>query len=133
MKRAGILGLAIVLTLGLAVSASQAAKAKKVASEVEVDGYYPPPDYEFAFVGDVFARQNKCERNRTVTLYYDESGKAENVGVDVTDRTGDWTIAPNLIGSDDPFYAVVDRKVVRKGDKKIVCKADTSPRVFVPA
>jgi hypothetical protein len=130
MKRAAILGLVSVLTLGLAATTSHA-KAKRVASEVEIDGIGPPTTYD-SWVGDVHSSKPKCERNRTVTVYYEEGGEPEDQGTDTTDRTGDWVI-PILFVGDDPYYAVVDRKVIKKGDKKTICKGDTSPRVPFPA
>jgi len=127
MKRAGILGLTIALIAGLAIAGPAMGKAKKIESEVEIDGWGPPTTYD-KFVGDVHSRKPKCERNRTVTLYYEEPGFTKNVGSDVTDETGDWSIEPLVFG-DDPYYVTVDRKKVGKGKKKLVCKEDTSPSV----
>jgi hypothetical protein len=130
MKRAGILGLAIVLIAGLAIASPATGKAKRITSEVEIDGLGPPTTYN-SFVGDVHSRKSKCERNRTVTLYYEEAGQTEQLGSDTTDETGDWVLPIVVIG-DDPYYVVVDRKKVGKGDKKLICKADTSPRAAPP-
>jgi hypothetical protein len=129
MKRAGILGLAVALSFGLAAGPAHA-KAKKVDSVVEIDGWGPPATYD-RFVGDVHSRKPKCERNRAVTMYYEEPGADLVVGAGVTDETGDWTIQPVFAGEDDPYYVIVDRKKVGTGKKKLVCKEDTSPSVQV--
>jgi hypothetical protein len=130
MKRAGILSLAIVLTLGLAVTASQAAKAKKVDSEVEVDGWkFPPPNFDFTLVGDVYSKKNKCEKGRAITVYaYDQpTDEPVEVGTATTDRTGDWELEPIDPGANNYHSASVARKKIGHGDKKLICKADESP------
>jgi hypothetical protein len=120
---------AIALVLGIALGTAHAAKPKKVKSQVEIEWYEGSLD----FFGDVHSKKNKCEKNRTVILYYQVGGEFENVGTDTTDHTGDWSISPNLIGDGDPFYASVEKMKRGKGDKKIVCKADDSPEfVLVP-
>jgi hypothetical protein len=129
MKRAGILGLAIVLTLGLGLPASQAAKTKKVASEVDIDGFRPGPP-AFTFVGNVYAKKPKCVRNRTVTVFRTEGGTHELVGTSTSDETGDWELADSA-GSGDYEVEVAKRKV-KKGDKKLICKADVSPTYVLP-
>jgi hypothetical protein len=130
MKAAGLIVSMAVLVAGLAIASPALGKAKKVESVVEIDGWGPPTTYD-AFVGDVHSRKPKCERNRTITMYYEEPGEDEIVGAGVTDETGDWTIQPEFAGLDDPYYVVVDRSKVGKGKKKLVCKEDTSPSVQV--
>ena len=130
MKAAGLVVSMAVLITGLAIAGPAMGKAKKVESEVEIDGFGPPTTYD-SFVGDVHSRKPKCERNRTVTLYYEEGGTPDNIGTDTTDETGDWEMQV-LVPGDDPYYVTVDRKKVGKGDKKIVCKGDTSPSVGLP-
>jgi hypothetical protein len=125
MKRAGVLGAAIVLTLGLAVPASQAAKAKKIASEVEISGLSIPGS-TVLMVGDVHSRKPKCERKRDVTVFFDDGSGRETLASTTTDRTGDWEIVPGPFADGD-YVAEVDSKKITKGDKKIVCKADASP------
>jgi hypothetical protein len=125
VKRTALLGLAVALAFGIDV-APAAAKAKKVESVVEIDGWGPPNTYD-GFVGDVHSRKPKCERNRLVTLYYEGT----EAGTDTTDETGDWEIEVVFIG-DDPYFVTVDRKVIKKGGKKLVCKADTSPSAQLP-
>jgi hypothetical protein len=66
-----------------------------------------------------------------VILIYDEEPAHFQAGNDVTDRDGHWAIQPVAIG-DDPYYAVVKRKVVGRGDGKLICKADRSPRSAPP-
>jgi hypothetical protein len=134
MKRAGILGLAIALTLGLAVPASQAAKAKKVDSEVEVEGwYYPPPEYHWTLVGDVHAKTNKCEKGREVTILGLDSATDDGVvqGTVTTDGTGDWEFDIQDLDFKPYHAAEVERKkIIKANGKKIVCKADRSPALY---
>jgi hypothetical protein len=129
MKRAGTLSLAIVLTLGLAVTASHAAKAKRVASEVEVSGWHFLAG-DATFVGDVHSKKSKCEKGRAITVYaYDDpTDDPTEVGTTATDGTGDWELDPPDMGVPNNYHsASVDRKKVRRGDKKLICKADESP------
>jgi hypothetical protein len=130
MRRALILVPVALLTVAVAAAPSQAAKAKKLASKVEIEALEPNAD--FNFIGDVHSRKNKCERNRTVILYYSVGGDFENVGTTTTDRTGDWELSPNLFG-DDAFYAAVEKRKIGVGDKKLVCKAADSPQFFPEA
>ena len=128
MKRAGLLGLAIVLTLGLAVPASQAAKAKKVATEVDIDGFRPTP---FTFVGNAYAKKPKCVRNRSVTVFRTEGGTHDLAGTATTDETGDWQLTPDVVGSGD-YEVEVAKKKIKKHGKRLVCKADVSTYVLPP-
>jgi hypothetical protein len=126
MKRAGILGLAIVLVLGITVGASHA-KLKRVASEVDIDGYdVQPPDFEFTLVGNVYSKKPKCVRNRVVTVFDTDGGQAEPVGTTTTDRTGDWRLVPDPLTPGN-YEAQVARKRVGKPGKKLVCNGDLSP------
>jgi hypothetical protein len=134
MKRAGILGLAIVLMLGLAVTASQASKTKtkKVNSEVDIDAwYFPPPDYDFSFIGNVYSKKAKCVPNRTVTVFFTGGGGHELVGTTTTDSTGDWQLFEDSPSIGDHEAEVEKKKINRRG-KKLVCKADVSPTFFLP-
>jgi hypothetical protein len=124
MRRAGILGVAIVLVLGLAVGSSQAAKAKKVASSVDIDGFANEP--EFSFVGNVYAKKAKCVRNREVTVFFTDEGAHDPVGTTTTDQTGDWVFPAETLEIGD-YEAEVAKKRVGKGEKKLVCKAGVSP------
>jgi hypothetical protein len=138
MKRPGVLGLAIVLTFGLAVSASQAAKTKKVASLIEIEG----TEFVFkgtgsaTFFGDVHSEKNKCERGREVTLRNTEPppGVPEVQGTVNTDHTGDWELEVPLDDlSGGPYVAEVARKKIKRDDWKLVCKAAASgPLVLEP-
>lgn len=127
MKRLGVLCLAVVLSLGLAAGTAHAAKAKKVVSEVDIDGWHQaPPEFLVTFVGNVYAKKAKCVRNRQVSIYYTEGGVHEFVGTTTTDRTGDWRLTPDSTPSGD-YEAEVARKKVKKGGKKLVCKSAVSP------
>jgi hypothetical protein len=129
LTRAGAIGLALVLVLGFAAPSTQAAKPKKVASKVDIDGRdQQPPDFDTELVGNVYSKQPKCVRNREVTIF--REGDSEPVGTVTTDRTGDWrvTVDPNF-GS---FEARVAKRKVRKRGQKIVCKKDTSPTFVLP-
>jgi hypothetical protein len=130
IQRKSVMALVMALTLGLAVGTSQAAKTKKLVSNIEIEGL--APNTAFTFIGDVHSRKNKCERNRTVTLYYNVGGEFEDVGTTTTDRTGDWEISPNLVG-DTAFYAAVEKRKIGAGDRKLVCKAADSPQFFLEA
>jgi hypothetical protein len=131
VKRAGILSLAIVLVLGLTVGASHAAKPKKVASEVDIDGYdFQPPSFEFTFIGNVYSKKPKCVRNRVVTVFDTDGGQAEPVGTTTTDHTGDWRLDPDPLTPGN-YQAQVARKRVGKPGKRLVCKVDTSPTFFL--
>jgi hypothetical protein len=123
--------MATALMLGLAVPTTQAAKPKKIASEVDIDGFHQfPPNFDFTFVGNVYAKKPKCVRNRSVTVFYTEGGAHELVGTATTDETGDWGLA-DLVGSGD-YEAEVSKRTVKKGDKKLVCRADVSPTYVLP-
>jgi hypothetical protein len=129
MRRAPTLGLAIVLTLGLAVSASQAAKPKKVATEAEIEFVDAEPSGT-TFKGDISSRKPKCEKGRDVTVIYTGSfpGVDDPVGTATTDRTGDWILSrPNTGLAVGTYVIDVDRRKIKMGDKQIICKATTSP------
>jgi hypothetical protein len=131
MKRAGILGVVMVLALGLAAGTTHAAKAKKVASEVDFYGVDMPPGHQVQFVGNVYAKKPKCVRNRSVTIFF--TAKAEtirkSIGTVTTDKTGDWRIEPETspVGT---YEAEVAKKKVKKHGKKLVCKPDISASFF---
>jgi ABC-type glycerol-3-phosphate transport system substrate-binding protein len=129
MKKAGLLALVVIVATALAAIAE--AKAKRVASEVEVTGWYfeDSEDNDFIMVGDVHANKPKCEKNRTVTVYEQNelSDPRVVVATVTTDKTGDWS---RNYGSDFPgnyTSADVDRKKIEKRKKNLVCKADSSP------
>jgi hypothetical protein len=66
----------------LAVSASHAAKAKKVDSLVEIDAwYYPPPDEDWTLFGDVHARKSKSQPSPDVDEGEREPPKLPGAGV----------------------------------------------------
>jgi hypothetical protein len=112
MKRAGILGLAIVLTLGLGVSASQAAKTKKIATEAEVEGIRDADGGMITFVGDVHSLRSKCEKRRDVTVVYNGPEPDPHfVGTATTDKTGDWELTRAVSGLSEGNYAVEVRGV----------------------
>jgi hypothetical protein len=122
--------LIIVLALVLAAPASTAAKPKKVASEVDIDGWdSQPPDFEFTFVGNVYSKQPKCVRNREVTVFV--ASNPDPVGTATTDHTGEWRSAPDTLVAGGTYEAHVAKKKVRKRGKKLVCTADTSPGLFL--
>jgi hypothetical protein len=129
-RTAALLACTIALVAGLAVAGIADAKAKKVISEVEIDAFsVQPPDFDFFFVGDVHSNKPKCEKGRTVNVSYVGPAPPFDIGTTTTDRTGDWELHPELTGQGD-YVAVVDRKKIKKGEKKIVCKAATSPEFY---
>jgi hypothetical protein len=129
MRRVALIGLATALIFGLGIGVTQAAKAKKLATKIEIEGFEFPGGPVLRFFGDVHSPKNKCERNREVTLRNTgpPKGSSEEVGTVTTDHTGDWEVD---VGFEDltagPYIANVARKKIKKGDKKIVCKAATS-------
>jgi hypothetical protein len=134
MKRAGILGLAIALTLGLGAGASQAAKPKKVKTEPEIEGFRTFPGNQSEFFGDVHSKKSKCEKRREVTLVYTGPGPGTGPVFDVTetDGTGDWVVDPAPFAVQQGDYIVeIARKRVGAGDKRLTCKAATSPPKFI--
>ena len=123
------LALLAVLVASLMVatgSATAGGGAPKIGSQVHMHGVGPDPTYDH-WVGDVHSRKRKCERRRIVTVFYEETPSPESVGSDTTDRQGHWQVPVAVLGKDDPYYAVVSRKVIGRGDNKVVCKADQSP------
>jgi hypothetical protein len=129
MKRAVILGLAIALSLGLAVGASQAAKPKKVKTQAEIEGFRVFPGPRGELFGDVHSKKSKCEKGRRVTL----RAPIESFGGTVTtDATGDWVYdtGPSAPPAGNYFIEVA-RKRVGSGDKKLICKAAMSPEEFI--
>jgi hypothetical protein len=132
LRRAGIVAVATALTLAFAAAPTNAAEKKKVASEVDIDGWdYQPPLYEINIIGNVYSKRPKCVRNRSVTLFLGGVG-GEAVGSTTTDSTGDWRTVPEALVAGGEYQAEVAKKRVRKQDKKIVCQADTSPTFILP-
>jgi hypothetical protein len=132
MRKAVVIALAVTLTLGLGVGTADAAKAKRVSSEVDIDGYNsPPPTYEFRFVGNVYSKKAKCVPNRSVSLFLVNGGAHELVGSGTTDETGDWAIKPENLLAGGEYRAEVEKRKRKKGDKKLICKADVSPVFFI--
>ena len=132
MKRAGILGLAIVSTLGLSVAATQATPNKvKVKSEVEIDDFGTPKEPDVTFFGDVTADKRKCVKGRKVKLRQLTDGI--DAGADKTNRSGQWEVTFN--GNEIPpgdFQATVKKRKVKQrkdGEVKKVytCKKAVSP------
>jgi len=131
MKQAGVLGLAIVLALGVAAGVSQAAKAKKAKTEIEIEEIrFVSGAYEF--FGDVHSKKPKCEKGRDVTLVHLGPPPAPEpvLGTDTTDATGDWEIPPSTVHA-GKYVVEVARKRTGKGDKKLICKPATSPEFLV--
>ena len=133
VKRAGSVGLAIVLTLGLGVAVTQAKPKKlKVKTEAVIHGFDSssnPPNV--TFFGDVDAKKDRCERKRKVDLQQTSEGL--DAGSAKSDDDGDWEVT--FDGNDIPegdFQATVRKKRVKKkkdGEVKkvFICKQATSP------
>jgi hypothetical protein len=129
-RPAALLACMIALVAGLAAAGIADAKAKKVVSEVEIDAYnVQPPDFTFFFVGDVHSNKPKCEKSRTVTVSYVGPNPGYELGTTITDHTGDWALHPEVT-SQGYYVAEVERKKIKKGDKKLVCKAAISPEFY---
>jgi hypothetical protein len=130
MKRAGTLGVAIALTLSLAVTPSFATKPKKVKTEAEVEGVRFFPGGLSEFFGDVHSRKSKCEKGRDVRLVFAGQKPIGDplIGTAKTDRTGDWVVDTSGFAiQQGPYVAEVERKRVGSGAKKLTCKGTTSP------
>jgi hypothetical protein len=114
------------LALGVASGTTQAAKTKKVASEVDIDGV--DQQGQVTFIGNVYAKKAKCVPNRTVTILFTEDGGTtpEPVGTVTSDATGDWRFVPDSSPPGD-YQAEVAKKKFKKHGKKLVCKPDISP------
>jgi hypothetical protein len=139
MKRAGIICLAIVFSLGLGVAATHAAPKVKVESDVYLN---PDNDYDddtgiVTVYGDVSAKRRKCERRRDVTLRQVDQDLI--AGTDKTDDSGDYAIEFSGIGAIDTgnFQAKAAKRKIKKrknGEvvKTIICKAASSPVEQIP-
>jgi hypothetical protein len=127
VKRTAVICSALLATFGIA-PVGEAAKAKKVATEIEIEGVRPNFSVNtYTFVGDVHAAKTKCEKRRSVTLRYAGPDPAFDVDEVKTDRTGDFEITAStteLEGGD--YVAVVDRRKLKQGDRKLTCRAATS-------
>ncbi len=134
-RRTQIVAVSLLVAVGIAAPATEAAKSKRFASEVEVSGanFGNEPPFEQRVVGDVHSKKPKCERNREVSLYITPSGgERELVGTATTDRTGDWEVLTNSAFSGDAsFDATVTRLKLSRPGKDIVCKADESPPLVI--
>jgi hypothetical protein len=127
LTRLGFCLVASALALALGAGPVYAGKAKKVRTEVEIE-WFDGAGAQVVMFGDVHSRKNKCERNREVTLTVGEMF----LGIDTTDRTGDWEI-PTDLEFNDAFIASVEKRTIGKGAKKLVCKgAESPPIVFEP-
>jgi hypothetical protein len=135
MMRRVRISLVVALTgLVLIVPATEAAKTKRHASEVEIAGAHYGHQEPFGnyIAGDVHSKKPKCERNREVSLYLTPSGEGrQRIGTVTTDRTGDWELATDEAFSNDAFDATVARKKIQRPGKDIVCKADESPSLVI--
>jgi hypothetical protein len=128
MRKVVSLTLAILLAAALAAAGSHAAEKKKLATQIEIENY--ELNGEVTFIGDVHSKKNKCERRRSVTIRHVGSVGPdidETLGTVTTDQTGDYVLEHEFDGIDSgPYVADVERKKIKKGDKKLVCKAATS-------
>jgi hypothetical protein len=132
MRRAWMLGLAIVLTLALGVATTQAKPKKvKVDSEVSIEGYETKGPPDVTFFGEVGAEKRKCVRNRTVNL--EQITDELDAGSDKSDHDGDWNVTFNGFEIDPgDFQATVEKRKIKKkknGEVKkvFICKKAVSP------
>lgn len=130
--RAALTGLALIFVVAFWAPTTVGAKAKRIASEVEIDAFdVPPPDFDFTFVGDVHSKKSKCERNREVSVFFTEGGANDFVGSTTTDHTGDWELVHESVNDASEYTAEVARKKTGKRGNRLICKADSST-YFVP-
>jgi hypothetical protein len=129
VRRAAIIGLASVLTMGVAAGATQAAKVKKVKVEtlVVIEGHgVNIVTGESIFHGHVSAERRKCVRQRTVRLELDGGIVASTT----TELNGDWQISLDDAAGGD-YRATAERRTYKRrrhGEvkRKIVCRAGIS-------
>jgi hypothetical protein len=137
MRRAGILGLAIIATLGLAVAGTQAAKPKKV--KVRTDATVDPkptnsPTTGFVIHGEISSGKGRCVRGRTVELHRILFDKDEVVGTDEAAADGSWEVDVGGLLWQTDYYALAERTKHRKKHKrKLICKTGRSPNTYVAA
>jgi hypothetical protein len=137
MKRAGILGLALLLTIALGTAATQAKKKKKVrvAAQVSLTIQYPPPP-EPEMSGEVTSAKPKCERNRTIKVtFVPQAGGPETAfGTATSDGDGSWRLPHDVLtpGKWGDYRATATKRKIRKKRKVIVCKSAVSPTFRYP-
>lgn len=126
MKRAGILGLAVVLTLGLVAGPAQAKKRVKVTTQISITDLQESPE-GFVFSGEVTAAKPRCERSRAVELLYVGGSEPFSITRTSSEPGGHWEAnAGNVIALGD-YQATVDRKRIKKKRKILICRASVSP------
>jgi hypothetical protein len=132
MKRAVTLGLAIVLTLGVAAGTTQAnKKVKKFETAVTVDDLFGDDMANPAYVGHVSSDKARCERGRTVEVHrvdVNGTGEDEVQGTDKTDASGNWAVPHSGLILVADYYAVAEKKKIKKKHhRRLICKEGTSP------
>ena len=81
--------------------------------------------------GEVIANKPRCERGRTVELFYVGTGGPDSYGATQTDSDGVWVIDPEPFPQEGDYEVQASKKkFTKKSGKKIVCKPDISPREF---
>lgn len=83
------------------------------------------------FHGRVFSRKARCEKQRTVQIYREESGPDGLFASTKTDADGRWERLVSQLTGD--FYARITRRDIGSPGHDHVCKGDRSPSVNVQA
>jgi hypothetical protein len=112
--------LAVVLIVPLLVASATVVSAHNASFDSTVSIDYDRPN----FVGKVSSERDRCERNRTVSVFKKREGSDRLIGTDETDDNGSYSVTK--AGARGRFYAQVDREVFGGYGHRHVCEADTS-------
>lgn len=128
-----------VLALGITIAApatAPAAKVKKIATEVTVDGATQSGAPRAArllgtilYFGAVESPAAACRKSRKVSITFkpDSGGKFKRIGYDYSDSEGNWALRLSFDNAVDVEGTLKARTPKRKLSKRKLCKADSSP------
>jgi hypothetical protein len=112
--------LAVVAVVALLVASATAVSAHNASFDSTVSIDYDRPN----FVGKVSSERDRCERNRTVSVFKKREGSDRLIGTDETNDNGSYSITK--AGARGRFYAQVAREIFGGYGHSHVCEADTS-------
>jgi hypothetical protein len=124
--------LAILLTLGVAVSAQAKPRKVRVATDVAITGYHVDfgPELD-TFFGEISSRRLKCLRKRAVHL--EQTTLGLDVGTAASNGAGEWEVSfDEFVVDPGAFVATVAKRKYRKrkhGEVRrvVVCQHGVSP------
>jgi hypothetical protein len=124
--------LAILVMLGVAVSAQAKPKKVRVDTDVAIGGYDVDEGADLVtFFGEISSLRRKCLRRRTIHL--EQTTLGLDAGTATSNRKGEWEVAfDELAIRRGAFVATAAKRKYRKrrhGEVKrvVVCKRATSP------